>query len=158
VEIRELGEGDLELLERELPSPHHGRRAARHEDGTATFLVAWLGERAAGYLLIRWDGADEEVVHRQLGSFPELNAVTVAPELQSRGIGTALVEEAERRVAGRGLPRVGLAVGIDNPRARALYERLGYRCWEHGTLEVTWPVPGESRRESESCVYLTKEL
>ena len=158
VEIRELEPGDLEALERDLPSPHHRRRAALHEAGTATFLVAWRDARPVGYLLVRWDGADEEIVHRLLGTFPELNAVTVRPQLQSRGIGSALIEDAERRVAERGCSRVGLAVGIDNPRARALYERLGYECWEHGTLDVSWPVPGEARRESETCVYLTKEL
>ena len=78
---------------------------------------------------------------RLLGDFPELNAVTVAPELRSQGIGTALIREAERRVAPRGLACVGLAVGVDNPRARSLYERLGYRTWAHGTLEVSWPCP-----------------
>jgi predicted N-acetyltransferase YhbS len=82
----------------------------------------------------------------------------VTPPLRSSGIGSALVEEAERRVAERGFSRIGLAVGVDNPRARVLYERLGYERWEHGTLEVSWPVPGEARRESERCVYLTKEL
>jgi N-acetylglutamate synthase-like GNAT family acetyltransferase len=109
--------------------------------------------------LLKWRGADEEIVHRLIGDCPELNAITVAPRLRSRGVGTELIREAERRVRARGISRVGLAVGLDNPRARSLYERLGYEAWEHGSFEVSWKVPDDpSRRESETCIYFLKEL
>jgi ribosomal protein S18 acetylase RimI-like enzyme len=49
--------------------------------------------------------------------------------LQSCGIGTALINAAEQRVRARGLHRVELGVEDRNPRARALYERLGYRAY-----------------------------
>ena len=40
--------------------------------------------------------------------------------------------------AGFGHQRLGLGVGVDNPGARRLYERLGYADWGHGTIVGTW--------------------
>jgi RimJ/RimL family protein N-acetyltransferase len=31
-----------------------------------------------------------------------------------------------------------LGVGVDNPGARRLYERLGYADWGHGIIVETW--------------------
>jgi ribosomal protein S18 acetylase RimI-like enzyme len=52
--------------------------------------------------------------------------VAVHPALQSLGIGTALIAEAERRILARGVATAQLSVETNNPRARGLYERLGY--------------------------------
>lgn len=159
VEIRVFREGDLVALREHVPSPHHPRRAAAHAGGVATFLLAWSGDEPVGYLLLKWTGADEPIVRRSIGGCPEINGVAVAPALRSRGIGTALIREAERRVSGRGIDRVGLAVGVDNARARSLYERLGYRVWDHGSFDVRWPAPDHrSGCESETCVYMLKQL
>jgi ribosomal protein S18 acetylase RimI-like enzyme len=46
--------------------------------------------------------------------------------LQSCGIGTILIEASEQRIRARGLHRAELGAEECNPRARALYERLGY--------------------------------
>ena len=54
-----------------------------------------------------------------------IQTVCVAPEARSRGIGTRLVRFAEARVF-RESPNVFLCVSSFNPRARALYRRLGY--------------------------------
>lgn len=53
-------------------------------------------------------------------------AVT-AHELQGMGIGTLLIAVAEQRIRKRGLAIAELGVEDNNPRARMLYERLGYR-------------------------------
>lgn len=52
--------------------------------------------------------------------------LAVHPALQSLGIGTALIGYAEDRVVARGVSTARLGVETDNPRARELYERLGY--------------------------------
>jgi RimJ/RimL family protein N-acetyltransferase len=54
-----------------------------------------------------------------------------APERRGAGVGTALTREAERLVAAHGHDRLSLSVGVGNPRARALYERLGYEPADH---------------------------
>ena len=47
-------------------------------------------------------------------------------ESRGEGLGTALVEAALDVARERGCKRVELDVSDDNPRARALYERLGF--------------------------------
>ena len=61
--------------------------------------------------------------------FPDLlrlYSLDVAPSVQSRGIGTRLIERVEQESRDRGHAGVYLEVGTANPRARALYKRLGY--------------------------------
>jgi ribosomal protein S18 acetylase RimI-like enzyme len=55
--------------------------------------------------------------------------VAVHPALQSCGIGSLLIRAAEQRIRDRGLHRAELGVEESNPRARALYDRLGYRAY-----------------------------
>lgn len=70
----------------------------------------------------------------------ELTMLSVQEHLQSLGLGTRLVAALEQRVFQRGLTRARLSVEHDNPRARALYERLGYL--EVGSRVDSWAVAG----------------
>jgi ribosomal protein S18 acetylase RimI-like enzyme len=58
-----------------------------------------------------------------------IHDLQVAPPHQGGGIGTAVIEMVIEEAAGRGLP-VALSVLPANPRARRLYERLGFRVTE----------------------------
>jgi len=61
----------------------------------------------------------------------------------------------------KGCAWVSLAVSIENPRARQLYERIGYRDWGHGLLDVSWPVRddvGNETLHTEQVSYLVKTL
>lgn len=66
--------------------------------------------------------------------------LVVHPALRSCGLGTALVGAAEERIARRGLRRAELGVEESNPRARALYERLGYVAY--GSEPDSWTAEG----------------
>lgn len=55
----------------------------------------------------------------------ELAGIQLVPHARSRGIGTDIVESLKSEAASCGLP-MELSVERDNPRARALYERLGF--------------------------------
>lgn len=57
-------------------------------------------------------------------------------ELQGMGLGTRLIEEAENRIRRRGLHWAVMSVEDENLRARALYERLGYRAF--GRERASW--------------------
>ncbi len=62
-----------------------------------------------------------------LGTF-DLYWIAVAPEAQSQGVGRALVEEMERRLAHRARMVVVETAGrADYASTRAFYDRLGYR-------------------------------
>ncbi|MCX4684242.1 GNAT family N-acetyltransferase [Kitasatospora purpeofusca] len=83
----------------------------------------------------------------------------VHPALQSCGIGTLLVRSAEQRISTRGLTLAELGVEESNPRARALYERLGYRAF--GSELESWDVEAEDgslRRYETLCTLMRKDL
>jgi ribosomal protein S18 acetylase RimI-like enzyme len=65
------------------------------------------------------------IIHpRGVAGSPYIASVGVAPEFQGQSIGTELVTAAERHFpAAR---NIFLCVSDFNPRARVLYERLGY--------------------------------
>jgi len=60
------------------------------------------------------------------GLMAEIDEVFVSPEVRSAGVGAAMVATAERDLAGRGLVRLQLQLGVDNHGARRFYERLGF--------------------------------
>ena len=60
------------------------------------------------------------------GLMAEIDEVFVSPEMRSAGIGAAMVATAERDLAGRGLVRLQLQLGVDNHGARRFYERLRF--------------------------------
>jgi ribosomal protein S18 acetylase RimI-like enzyme len=83
----------------------------------------------------------------------------VHPVLQSCGIGTLLVQVAEERITARGYTAAELAVEHDNPRARALYERLGYVAY--GSEPDEWDAEGAHGRvvrHRTMCTLMRKPL
>jgi ribosomal protein S18 acetylase RimI-like enzyme len=56
-----------------------------------------------------------------------VQALVVDDTMRSRGVGEALMREAEAWAAGRGLAATSLYTRIDRDRARAFYERIGFR-------------------------------
>ena len=92
---------------------------------------------------------------------PELGHLEVVGPLWGRGIGTALIRAAEATARRFGHNRLLLGVGVDNPGARRLYERLGYVDWGHGTIVGTWLERDHDGRPvtlSETCHVLVKRL
>jgi ribosomal protein S18 acetylase RimI-like enzyme len=66
----------------------------------------------------------------------EIMQLATHGQLQGLGLGTALIGAAEARMRNRGVGVSRVGVEDDNPRARALYERLGYR--EVGRKPESW--------------------
>lgn len=54
----------------------------------------------------------------------ELSGIQLLPHAQSRGIGTAIIENLKAEAKAAGIP-LDISVEKDNPRAWRLYERLG---------------------------------
>ena len=66
------------------------------------------------------------ILNTQMGPFTGyIQTICVAPEARGSGVGSQLIAFAEERIFRDG-PNVFLCVSSFNPRARALYERLGY--------------------------------
>jgi len=83
----------------------------------------------------------------------------VHPVLQSCGIGTLLISAAEQRIRARGLDMAKLSVEESNPRAQALYERLGYVAY--GSEPASWDAVAEDGsvfRYETVCTLMRKNL
>ena len=163
VRIAPCREGDVDLLESCIPTrgAWHAKRFDEQRKGESLYLIAWLRGVPVGHLNLRLAGSLEEVVRRHLPGCAEINALGVAEQHQGHGIGTQLVEWAEGSARGRQLQRIGMGVAVGNRRAEALYQRLGYTDWGHGTYICSWTETGADGVEktvSEETRYLVKEL
>jgi GNAT superfamily N-acetyltransferase len=107
IEIRPLADGEVGQADAVLPLHRLDRPGSE-------YLVAWDGTAPVGHVCLEWIDP------------PELQDLFVLPARRSGGIGRALIAAAERAAAGRGHRRLVLTVGLDNTRAVAIYERLGY--------------------------------
>lgn len=88
-----------------------------------------------------------------------IGQLAVHPALRSCGLGTLLVAAAEERITRRGLGRAELGVEIDNPRARTLYERLGYEAY--GEAPDGWDEEhpdGTITRYETTCTLMRRTL
>jgi len=82
-----------------------------------------------------------------------VHALAAYPQHRSRGLGTALLAEADRRAALARKPGLSLIVTDTNTGARRLYERSGYReAARCKMIKEDWRHPGTD------WVLLTKRL
>jgi GNAT superfamily N-acetyltransferase len=126
VEIRSGSDGDLDALVAVLGQRcYFTDHLARRQDDRGVLLVAWLDGRPVGDGFLSWEPADHPEIRRHLPGVPELSHLEVVGPLWGQGIGTALIRAAEATARQFGHDRLILAVGVDNPNARRLYERLG---------------------------------
>lgn len=105
-------------------NPAHLRSVAAALQRAAQGLEDYLVVRAPGgqpVAKLRVDYASEAGT----GVFSQL--ATVGP-LQGLGIATMLIGAGEQRARARGLAFAALGVEDNNPRARRLYQRLGYQA------------------------------
>jgi ribosomal protein S18 acetylase RimI-like enzyme len=79
------------------------------------FLVALSGDEIVGAVLGGFDGR-RGMMYR----------LAVAPAQRERGIGTALVDELERRLKARGCIRYYLLATAENEAAMRFYEKRGW--------------------------------
>jgi GNAT superfamily N-acetyltransferase len=161
-EIRPASDIDLATLVAVLGERHwFTDRLVRQQRGGGVVLVAWLEDHPVGEVFLECEPATEPEVRRQLPGVPRLDHLEVAGPFQGRGIGTALIGAAEDTARRLGHERIALGVGLDNPKARRLYERLGYADWGHGAVVGTWveyPDDGPPVTLSEVCDLLVKHL
>jgi GNAT superfamily N-acetyltransferase len=76
--------------------------------------------------IITWQGTDVGWLEVERGSNSLfLSGIYILPEYQSRGVGSAMIGEIIREAKEMQLPLM-LQVLKVNPRARALYEKLGF--------------------------------
>lgn len=137
VSIRTCTRGDLEGLEwYGLYSLHRQiihDAFARQEAGEVLMLLAVASSFPIGQAWIDFAARPDE-----RDGVGVLWAVRVYPFLQGFGVGTRLLAAAERAVRERGARWAEIGVEKDNPRARQLYERNGYRLHREMVEEFSY--------------------
>ena len=129
-----------------------GREAFRIERKMQGFvLVAELDGRPAGYLMAHLAGFPYK--HQLRTRKPNLEGyvaeVLVDKRARRRGVGLALLREAERRLMALGCDNLQIGVSSDNTAARRLYRRFGFR--EFGLrLRKDVAIPPSTWREVRS--------
>jgi ribosomal protein S18 acetylase RimI-like enzyme len=123
-------------------------------------LVAWRNDRPLGWVMLHW-GDVAFAPAEWKGKHLHLEQLQVLEEHRNRGIGSALLAAAERAASDRRREFVSLGVGIDNPNAHRLYERLGYRDAGLAPIEDGGEFldrNGNKHRWRETWVFLLKDL
>ncbi|WP_030549177.1 N-acetyltransferase [Streptomyces albus] len=150
-----------DLLPRDLPacawsgSATHLRHVERELARAAAGEADYLAVTTAVDLPVAIGGVNYQAAEAA-GTLWQL---AVLPALRSCGLGTLLIRAAEQRIRDRGLRRAELAVEENNPRAQALYERLGYVAY--GREPDAWDEEGPDgsiRRYRTMCVLMRKDL
>ncbi|MEE8558186.1 MAG: GNAT family acetyltransferase [Myxococcota bacterium] len=95
------------------------------------FLVAVSGVRIAGTVMAGFDG------HRGW-----IYYLAVDPDLRRRGLGRALMQEAEQRLEASGCTKVNLQVRASNPEGVRFYEQAGYRVEDRISMGRRLDKPG----------------
>lgn len=129
-----------------------------HQSGARDVLIAEWDDEFAGYLTIVWNSWYPPF---REANIPEIVDFNVLLKFQRRGIGTALMDEAERCVAMRGSV-AGIGVGLmhDYGNAQILYAKRGYIPDGRGMFTgEKWVTYGDTVRvDHDLTLYFTKHL
>jgi ribosomal protein S18 acetylase RimI-like enzyme len=112
--VEPVEKGYARFLASEIKDPHVVVLAAEQ---TATHAIV-------GYAYGRMEPRDWNMLLEAHGA---LHDVLVAPEVRAQGLGEALVRETCAQLEALGAPRVLLHTAVQNEKAQALFERVGFR-------------------------------
>lgn len=162
ITIRPLLACDTRSLEwhggRDRRSFYDGQTRAHQAGEIHVFIAggAWQGnpDFPIGQAAIHWNG---KPTHPEI---PDIQSVRVHPEFRRLGIGSRLLEACERHALTRGYRQISLSVALDNPKAKRLYERRGYRVVGAPYSDVWFyaDAAGQSVRVEETVLDMIKEL
>jgi ribosomal protein S18 acetylase RimI-like enzyme len=125
--------------------------------GQRIMLVALIEAKIVGQVFIQLSSTERRYADGYSRGY--LYSLRVRPEWQVRGIGTRLVKAAEASLRARGFTTAVIAAGKENPRARQLYERLGYRTFaDDPGVWYFQDVNGAQQSVNEPCWVMQKTL
>lgn len=109
----------------ENPEPGYARWLGQELKNDAVVLIsAELDGKVVGYVYAKKENRNYNDL---LDAHGKLHDVFVDESARGRGVGEALVRDAQRRLAEKGAPRVILASAVQNEAAHRLFQRCGFR-------------------------------
>lgn len=126
--------------------------------GERDVIVAEINSAFAGYLTINWSSGYDFFKKRNI---PEIVDFNVLQKFQRQGIGTALMDEAEKRIKERSAyGGIGFGMTKDYGAAQILYVKRGYIPDGNGLCSKCKPISyGEPLTMNDDlALYLLKKL
>jgi len=165
LQIRLLQQGDIQLITAafaklgwDKPAAQYAHYLIEQETGDRVVLVAFMDSVFAGYITILWESP---YPFFWKDGIPEIVDFNILPNYRRRGIGTQLMNEAERRIAVRA-PIAGIGVGMtgDYGAAQVLYVKRGYIPDGRGLVRGGKPLEyGEQVTiDDDLALYFSKSL
>jgi ribosomal protein S18 acetylase RimI-like enzyme len=139
------------------PASYFKDLLSEQDNDRRVVLVAYSGDDIAGYVTIRWQSDYPPFAEK---SIPEINDLRVLPDFRRRGVATALMDEAEKRIFERSsMAGIGVGLYADYGPAQRMYVRRGYVPDGSGLHHKNQPViPGHDVRvDDDLLLYFIKE-
>lgn len=95
--------------------------------GLGTFLVATDGNEVLGYAIATL----EKLIVQRIIERGHLLKLVVKEEHRSKGVGSSLLKAMINRMKQRNVEEIFLEVRVENPQARKLYQKFGFRDREY---------------------------
>ena len=163
--IREMIKSDCELIARAFAEQGWEKPVNQYLDyfresieNKRLILLAEFDGQFAGYVTIIWDSTYPAFSQADI---PEIADLNVLRKFQRMKVGTAIMNEAEKRIALRSSV-AGLGVGLykDYGIAQVLYIKRGYVPDSYGVFyNGQYPEYGEQVQiDDDLCLFLTKQL
>lgn len=140
------------------PQEQYMRYLEESDQGQRVVLLAERGGEFAGYVTVVWESDYPPFL---AAGIPEIVDFNVLIKFQRQGVGTALLDEAERRIAERSeVGGIGVGVTADYGAAQVLYVRRGYIPDGRGMAQAGRAVRhGEQVTvDDDLAVYFTKRF
>lgn len=133
------------------------RRAYREQQlGKRLMLLADSNGFPIGHIFIVFTALDNTPPEDRRAY---LYSLRVMEMFRGCGIGTELLREAETLIADRNYASATIAAAKTNPRARKLYERIGYQFFADDPGRWSYvDHEGHTRHVQEPCWLLQKEI
>lgn len=161
--VRDATSGDVASLTR-VGSPRaiHADRVRQADEFDLHYLVVLADDTLIGFGLIVFGWPETWPPHDHPDRLPVMIDLVVDDECRSRGAGTAMIDHMEQIAAARGCEKIHVSVNPgDNPRAQALYLRLGYEIVDPEPYLSKWEFTdsdGEVHSGEEWIIDLVKRL
>ncbi len=163
--IREMTDRDPPIIESAFTAQGWNKAASLYVSyleesrvGKRVNLVAEFQGEIAGYVTIVWE-SDYPPFRQE--SIPEIVDFNVLIKFRRLGIGTELMDEAERRISARSRTvGLGVCLHVGYGPAQRLYALRGYVPDGRGVYyQERYPDYGEQvRLDDDLAIYMTKEL
>jgi GNAT superfamily N-acetyltransferase len=165
ITIREMNQRDCQIIADafaaqgwDKPTSQYQRYWQESCNGERVVLIAELDGLFAGYLTIVWES---DYPPFQEAGIPEIIDFNVLLKYRRMKIGSALMDEAEKRIAARSTAAgLGVCLHIDYGAAQVLYARRGYEPDGRGAwYQGHYPKYGEQVRiDDDLDLHLIKQL